>query len=126
MKVLIVDDEKLIRWSLSRGLEGAGYAVDTAANGIDALHMIEQFKYDIVVTDLRMPGLDGIELLKRIKESEKGIPVIFLSAYLSKDVINDAGQFGAFRCVSKPFQIESILHIVKEALDFKSHPNAMC
>lgn len=121
MKILVVDDEKLIRWSLSKGLEGAGYAVDTAANGNDALQMVEKFKYDIVVTDLRMPGLNGIELLKKIKEMEMSLPVIFLSAYLSKEVVENAIQYGAFRCINKPFHMENIIHVVKEALEFKLH-----
>lgn len=121
IKVLVVDDEKLIRWSLTKGLEGAGYAVDTAVDGEDAVQLMASSKYDIVVTDLKMPGLSGIDLLKKIKEYEHNLPVIFLSAYLSKEVIDDAIHYGAYSCVSKPFQMDNILHIIKDALEFRSN-----
>ncbi|MBI5026796.1 MAG: response regulator [Nitrospirae bacterium] len=120
IKILVVDDEKLIRWSLGKALQTAGYDVDAATNGDEALQMMEKFRYDIVVTDLRMPGLTGIELLKKIKEKGSVPPVIFVSAYLSNKVIDDAIQSGAFKCVSKPFQMENILHVVREALEFKN------
>jgi len=120
IKILVVDDEKLIRWSLGKALQTAGYDVDAATNGVEALQMMEKFRYDIVVTDLRMPGLTGIELLKKIKEDGSAPPVIFISAYLSKEAIDDATHYGVFRCVHKPFHIENILHVVREALELKN------
>jgi DNA-binding NtrC family response regulator len=120
IKILVVDDEKLIRWSLGKALQTAGYDVDAATNGDEALQIMEKFRYDIVITDLRMPGLTGMELLKKIKQKGSAPPVIFVSAYLSKKVIDDAIHDGAFRCVNKPFQMENILHIVREALELKN------
>ncbi len=120
MKILVADDEELIRWSLRRAFEAAGYTVDIAANGKEAIQRVEEHNYDIVVTDLRMPELDGMEMLIKMREMGISLPVIVISAYLSKKVIEETLHKGAFRCLDKPFQMEDVLNVVKEAVEYKA------
>ncbi len=120
MKILVADDEELIRWSLRRAFEAAGYTVDIAANGKEAIQRVEEHNYDIVVTDLRMPELDGMEMLIKMREMGISLPVIVISAYLSKKVIEETLHKGAFRCLDKPFPVEDVLNVVKEAVEYKA------
>jgi len=112
-KILIVDDEKLVRWFLERALKNEGYETDTANNGEDALHKIESGEYKILITDLRMPIMGGLELLKRLKEEGRLPFTIVTSAYLSDETIEKAREAGVYKCIRKPFKIEEILDVVK-------------
>lgn len=118
-KVLIVDDERLVRWFLQRALTKEGYEADTASNGKEALDKIEEGHYNILITDLRMPIMGGLELLKRLKEEGLLPFTIVTSAYLSDEAIEKAEEVGVQRCIRKPFKIEEILEVVK-----KSHSTA--
>ncbi len=120
MKILVADDEELIRWSLRRAFEAAGYTVDMAANGKEAIQKVEENNYDIVVTDLEMPELNGMKMLMRMREMGISLPVIVISAYLSENVIKESLHKGAFRCLDKPFQMEDVLNVVKEAVEYKA------
>ncbi len=114
-KILIADDEELIGWSLRRYFESDGYHVDIVCNGSDALHRLKSNDYDIVVTDLFMPNLSGMEVLTRMKESGIMTPVIVTSAYFSEKIMSEVLNVGAFKCINKPFQMEDVLGAVKEA-----------
>ncbi len=115
VKALVVDDEELIRWSLQSALKNEGFSVDTASDGNEALDMVRKSDYDIVITDFKMPGLNGLELLGKIKEVGKKSKVILISAYLSQSTVKEALEYGAFKCVDKPFGINDFLCIVQEA-----------
>ncbi len=115
IKTLIVDDEELIRWSLQNVLKNEGFSVDTASDGNEALDMIRKSDYDIVITDFKMPGLNGLELLGKMKEEGKKSKIILISAYLSYNTIKEAKECGAFHCVNKPFGIDEFLDIVRNA-----------
>ena len=117
IKTLVVDDEELIRWSLQSALKGIGFFVDTASDGNEALDMLRKTDYDIVITDFKMPGLNGLELLEKIKEEGKKSKVILISAYLSYSAVKEAKECGAFHCVNKPFGMDEFLGIVREAVD---------
>ncbi len=80
-KILVVDDEEGIRLLYKEELRDEGLDVDTAASGEEALAKLEKDKFDLVVLDIKMPGMDGIEVLRRIKEKWKGLPVILSTAY---------------------------------------------
>ena len=80
-KILIVDDEENIRFLFKEELEDEGFEVDLAKNGEEALEKIPQFRPDLITLDIKMPGLDGIETLKRIREKERRLPVVLCSAY---------------------------------------------
>jgi DNA-binding NtrC family response regulator len=116
IRTLIVDDEELIRWSLHSALEGVGFDVELASRGDEALEMLTKSQYDIVITDYKIPGLNGLELLQKIRELGIRSIVIIISAYLSHTAIQQANEHGAFRCVCKPFGMEDFLDLVDEAL----------
>lgn len=114
MKILVVDDEELICWSLKRSFERhAGHSVCCVYTGNDALQKIMENQYDVVITDLKLPDLNGHELVKRIKELGIDTPVIVISSYLSENILNDVMKQGVIRCINKPFQIEDILNDVE-------------
>lgn len=113
-KILVVDDEITKLTPLVDTLVKEKYEVDGVEGGIDVLSKVEKTKYDIVITDIRLPGLDGIELLKKIKEISKDTEVIVITAYISIDSAVSAMKAGAYEYISKPFSIEDILGKVKE------------
>jgi DNA-binding response OmpR family regulator len=80
-RILIVDDEENIRFLYKEELEDEGYAVDLARNGEEALEKVDHFQPDLITLDIKMPGLNGIEVLKRIREQKRNLPIILCSAY---------------------------------------------
>jgi CheY-like chemotaxis protein len=114
MKILVVDDEDLICWSLKRSFERRGdYSVNCVYTGNDAIQKVMEHSYDVVITDLKLPDINGTELIRRIKEMGINTPIIVISSYLSENVINEVANYGVFRCINKPFQIEDILKEVE-------------
>jgi DNA-binding NtrC family response regulator len=118
VKILIVDDEELIRWSLGKYLETAGYSVDIVINGKEALQKMDGNNYDIVVTDLNMPEVGGTELLTKIKEKGQSPAVIVISSYISEKTINEPPFNNVYKCINKPFKMEDVLNVVKEAAEY--------
>jgi len=102
-KILVVDDEAVVRDSMSDWLIDAGYEVVTAENGSQALDVIERERVGIVLADLVMPGMDGIELMKRAKELTPNIAVIIMTAYGSIPTAIAAMKEGAYDYIEKPF-----------------------
>ena len=80
-RILIVDDEENIRFLYKEELEDEGFAVDLAKNGEEALEKVDQFQPDLITLDIKMPGLNGLEVLKRIREQKRNLPIILCSAY---------------------------------------------
>ncbi|MBI4682031.1 MAG: response regulator [Nitrospirae bacterium] len=116
-RILIVDDEELICWSLKKSFEqNIGYSVNCAYTGDDALRNLVENKYDIIITDLKLPGVNGVELIGKIRRLIKDTPVIVISAYFSETIMNDMSEYDVYRCVSKPFEISDIISGVKEAM----------
>ena len=113
MKILIVDDEKIKRVTLADDLTAQGHEVVTAADGDEALEKLAAGPFDVVVTDLKMPRLDGIELLKRIKEGPlAAMEVIMMTAYGSIPVAVEAVKLGAFDFLTKPFRNEDLFPLL--------------
>jgi len=121
IKILIIDDEEIIRLSLQKILKEMGY-VETASNGDEASGMIKKCRYDLIITDLKMPGLSGLELLAKIKKEGIKSIVIIISAYLSPDIIKKATELGVFKCIDKPFRMDDFLYIIKEAIEQRVTP----
>jgi DNA-binding NtrC family response regulator len=115
VKILLVDDEELIRWSLHSALVGMGYRVDQASSGDEALEKLSTLEYDIVITDYKIPGLSGLDLMEKMRQKRIRTKVILISAYLSHAAIKQANAYGAFRCVGKPFGMDDLLRVVREA-----------
>ena len=114
VKVLVVDDEAIVRESLGDWLKDVGYRVFTAENGHKALEVIEKEKPGIMIADLVMPGMDGIELMKRAKAQQPGIEVIIITAYASIPTAITAMKDGAYDYIEKPFCPERAELLVKK------------
>ncbi len=121
MKILVVDDEELICWSLKRSFEKKeGHSVCCVYTGNEALQKIVENEYDVIITDQKLPDVDGVELVKKVKELKTGVPVIVISSHFSQSTIDDFASHGVFRCITKPFQIEDVLSGVNEAAGQKT------
>ena len=114
--VLIVDDEELIRRSLRMALEGAGYAVQQAVNGADALASLASDAPDCALIDLRLGDLDGLDVLRRIRETLPGLKAIVITAHGDVDSAVQALRLGAYDFIRKPFDLEEVVAAVKNAL----------
>ncbi|RPJ01601.1 MAG: DNA-binding response regulator [Chloroflexi bacterium] len=115
--ILVVDDEGAIRYSISKTLQRVGYQVDVAASGEEALEMLEQREYDVVLTDIRMPGLTGVELLARIKEEAPDSVVILLTGYGSMETAIESLRLGAHDYLRKPSSSQEIRDSVARGID---------
>lgn len=118
-KILIVDDEQYTREGLKRGLEEEGYDILLAENGEEALNLLSRKKVDLILADLRMPGMDGMEVLKQVREISADIPVILLTAYGSIENAVEAMKEGAFDYLTKPVNLDEVNIRVKKALERK-------
>jgi DNA-binding NtrC family response regulator len=114
--LLVVDDEPKLRHILRIKLESRGYAVDDAENGRQALEMLESGVYDLVISDIKMPVMDGFELLAAIKEMDYPCPVIFITAFASIDSAVDSLKKGAIDYISKPFEDSDLFPKIEKAL----------
>jgi two-component system response regulator PilR (NtrC family) len=113
--ILVVDDERSMREFLEILLEKEGHTVTTAARGDEALKIITTSTIEVVVSDIRMPGMTGIELLEAIKEELPDLPVIIITAFASPDDAVLAMKNGAFDYISKPFNVDEIKSVIKSA-----------
>ncbi len=114
-KILVVDDEESIRYMLKMALEEAGYEVELAPDGITALAKLTESVFDCVISDVRMPEMSGLELLKAIQEIRPDLTVIVMSAFGNLDTAIEAMKLGAYDYVSKPFKQDEILLTLKKA-----------
>jgi DNA-binding response OmpR family regulator len=115
--VLIIDDEKNIRLTLSMALEQPGISVDTASTGTEALEKLAEKSYNVILLDLRLPDLNGMEILRHLAEMRPEIKVIVITAYGSIDLAVEAMKLGAVDFLQKPFQAEDVRQLVSSLLD---------
>ncbi|MCK5032646.1 MAG: sigma-54-dependent Fis family transcriptional regulator, partial [Calditrichia bacterium] len=115
VKILIVDDEEIVRESLSSWFEEDGYNVDSAKDAVEALNKLNKTRWDIYFLDIKMPGMDGMELHRRIREIDKEAVVIMITAYAAVDTAVQALKEGAFDYITKPFDPENLGHLVRNA-----------
>ena len=116
-KILVVDDEHLIRWSLEQNLKKQGYEVVTAASGEDALRIAREEQPDLVLLDIQLPGMSGIEVLEKLKDYDEEIVVIMVTAQSGLEFAVNAMRLGAHDYVSKPFNLDELSIIVRKALE---------
>ncbi|HIJ87356.1 MAG TPA: sigma-54-dependent Fis family transcriptional regulator [Desulfuromonadales bacterium] len=116
-KLLVVDDEHLIRWSLEQNLKKQGYEVISAGAGEDALRLVREEQPDLVLLDIQLPGISGIDVLEKIKEHDEDIIVIMVTANSGLENAVKAMRLGAYDYVSKPFNLEELSIVVRKALD---------
>lgn len=116
-KLLIVDDEKIVRESLQHWFEEEGYIIDTAENGMIALEKFSKNTYDLALLDMKMPGMTGLELLKKIKQIDADCIVILITAFASVPTAIQALKDGAYDYVTKPVDPDELNNIVSNALE---------
>ncbi|UJS19004.1 MAG: sigma-54 dependent transcriptional regulator [Candidatus Jettenia sp.] len=119
-KVLIIDDEKLMRISLESQLRKEGYNVKSVDNALDGLKIVKSEEYDVVVTDLRLSGMGGIELLKDIKKYNQEIIVVIMTAYGTLESAVSAIKEGAYDYIAKPFSTDELIIKLQRALHYKN------
>lgn len=117
--ILIVDDDPKANQLLTRFLEIEGYQVSSAKDGRAALETFNDGKFDLVLTDMKMPHMDGIELLKHVKNQDPNVIGVVVTGFASIDTAVEAMKVGAFDYVSKPFQLDEIRLVVQRALEYK-------
>lgn len=116
-KILVIDDEKNIRLTLSQCLETSNYDVETAVSGEHGLTKYNESKYEVILLDMKMPGIDGMEVLRRIKEHDPLQNVIMITAHGTIETAVEAMKIGAIDYIRKPFTPEEIRSIVKRVLE---------
>ncbi len=116
-KILVVDDEHLIRWSLEQNLRKQGYEVLTAGNGEDALKLVREEQPELVLLDIHMPGISGLEALEKIKEFDDEIIVIMVTAHGGLETAVNAMRMGAYDYINKPFNLDEMAIVIKKALE---------
>ena len=114
--IWVVDDDRSIRWVLERALEQAGFTTRSFARGDAVLQHIETAQPDAIVSDIRMPGADGFELLASIKESHPTVPIIIMTAHSDLEVAVSSYQGGAFEYLPKPFDVDDAVATVRRAV----------
>lgn len=115
--VLIVDDNEEVRETLKQALEELGYTSDTAEDGAHGFEMVRKNDYDLILADLQMPNVDGIGLLKRVREYDTSIPVVMVTGFPSVGYAIEAMKLGATDFISKPFKLDYFELIIKRAVD---------
>jgi DNA-binding NtrC family response regulator len=116
-RILVVDDEKNIRLTVTQALQTLGYEVASAVNGQEALQKLEEGKFSLILLDLKMPGMDGFEILQRVVDMRPDIRVIIISAYGTVEKAVEAIKLGAVDFIQKPFTPQELREIVTEVLD---------
>jgi DNA-binding NtrC family response regulator len=114
-KVLVIDDEEVIRDLLKKVLYKEGYDIYTAANGISALEKIKTTDYDMLLLDLKMPKMGGMELLAKIKKLNKNPIIIIVTGYGTINTAKEAIKLGYFDYIIKPFNVDDIIIVIKKA-----------
>src|SRR3990167_3989795 len=118
-KILIVDDEKLMRVSLEDKLTKEGYSVSSLSNAVEGVKLLQSTNFDAVITDLRLPRMDGIDFLKEIKKASPDTVVVIMTAYGSIENAVTAMKEGAYDYVTKPFPLEELIIKLQKALKHK-------
>src|SRR6266699_3410062 len=116
-RVLVVDDEKVIREILSDFLTMEGYVVRTVEDGDAALRELERRNYNLVISDLKMPGMGGLELREKIKELKANVLTVIMTGFGTVETAIEAMKKGAYDYILKPFKIEEVVHVVERGLD---------
>ncbi len=124
-KILVIDDDRLVVRSLERYLRASGYDIETAQSGNEALEKSKEEKFDLIISDLRMPGMNGIETLRKIREysfqtnqvPQEKIPIIIITGYGDNDIYQKSGELGIVDCIYKPFELDEFIDVIRRNLE---------
>ena len=115
IQVLLVDDEEIVGKRLKPSIEKAGYEVEVFQNGSEAVNRIKDKHFDIVVTDVRMDEVDGMDVLQAVQEASPGTRTIIITGYARSDLVREAQIKGAYDFIAKPFRPKDLLKIIDQA-----------
>lgn len=115
-KVLIIDDEEDMCWAVAKGMQQEGYQVAIATGGPRGLELFQREGASVVLLDLKMPGMDGLEVLRRVRETDEKVPVILITGHGDMDVAMEAISSGATGYIIKPFQMDDLRQAVQRVL----------
>ena len=121
--ILAVDDEENIRNLITYTLEAHDLEVLTAENGKVAITILEHNPVDVIITDLLMPSMTGLALIREMKKRKSSIPIIIITAYGNTDMVKEIIAEGVFRLIEKPLDFETLVPIVNEAIEYKKNNN---
>jgi DNA-binding NtrC family response regulator len=119
-RILVIDDEDIVRLSCSRTLVPEGYELKMAKNGQEGIKMLEEESFDLVLTDLKMPNMDGIEVLGTIKEKWPKTDVVIVTGYQTVETAVKAIKLGAFDYIEKPFTPDTLIATVSNVFRARS------
>lgn len=117
--ILVVDDDEIVRQTLKRVLSRDNMRVTLASAAKEALGILKEKQVELIITDVKMPEMDGLTFLKKVKSDQAEIPIIVLTGFATIEMTKEALQNGAYNFITKPFEIEDILTIVKKGLTLK-------
>ena len=115
-RILLVDDEETLRFVLRETLISEGYSVDVANDGFQALERVKGKSYDLLITDIKMHGMDGLQLIREIKRNGSHLKIIIITAYGSLEMVKEAARMGVIEFVSKPFKMQEIKDVITRNL----------
>jgi DNA-binding NtrC family response regulator len=115
LKIMVLDDEPIVCKRLQPALEKLGYEVDTFTQSLEALQEIQETTYDIIITDLKMKGIDGMRFLQEAKKQHPETEVIVITGFATLDTAKESFQHGVFDFIAKPFKLSEIQEVVTKA-----------
>lgn len=115
-KILLVDDEETLRWALQNTLLDDGYDVEETNDSIEALELAKKRKYDLVISDLTMPFMNGVQLIAEIKKANPSIRAIIMTGYGSTEAVIEAMHTGVSDFITKPFKLEHMKKVIRKVL----------
>ncbi len=125
-RILVADDERNMRWAINRALEGEDYIILEAATGLEALEHYREKEPHLVIMDLKMPDMDGISALTKMKEIKDTTPIIMITAHGTVESAIEAMKLGAMDYISKPFDIEELMITIEKALGYGELKEEVC
>ena len=123
--ILIVDDEPSMSWALSEGLSEDGFTIDTFRSAEDAWNWLQKGRSDLVISDLMLPGMSGLELARKLQRGPHAQPVIIVTAYGTPQTLAELRRAGVADCFPKPFPIDMLRRSVRRALDVSGERRRM-
>ncbi len=115
LRIMVLDDEPIVCKRLQPALEKLGFEVDTFTQSLEALHEIQETTYDIIITDLKMKGIDGMRFLQEAKKQHPSTEVIVITGFATLDTAKESFQRGVFDFIAKPFKLSEIQEVVTKA-----------
>ena len=118
--ILIVEDEPSTSWALAEGLSDDGYTIDTCATAEEAWRWLQRGQSDLIISDLRLPGMSGLDLARKLARGRRATPIIVVTAYGSPETLRELAAAGVAECFPKPFPMDRLREAVRRALESRT------